>query len=192
MINNPLGMILNDIHYIQMVSKDEKVRSRIQNLEKHFAYITDVISNLLSFSSQTKQSDETIDINTTIQEMKHLLAFYIEAMDIGIKHTYEQDILSVQIPSNEFKQILLNLIKNSIEAFTDSGNIHISTSIKSVDTIPFAIINYTDDGPGISQERINDIFLPSQFFKRLAVYSEPFCQYTFFKKISGFPSFLSS
>jgi len=165
-INNPLGMILNDIHYIQVVSKDEKVRTRIQNLEKHFGYITDVISNLLSFSAQAKQSDEIIDINATIQEMKHLLAFYVEAMGIQIEHTHEQDILPVHIPSNEFKQILLNLIKNSIEAFSDSGNIHISTSIKSSDGNKIVLVQYTDDGPGISQERINDIFLPFNSTKK--------------------------
>jgi len=159
-INNPLGMILNDLHFLKVISKDNRIQERIQNLEKHFGYITDVISNLLSFSDQKKPQTGTVEINSTIRELMHLLDFYVKTKHVELVFASDEESLSIRIYANELKQILLNLIKNSIEAFIGKGIIRIRTDrITGSDGDSIRIV-VEDNGPGIALERINDIFLP--------------------------------
>ncbi len=165
-INNPLGMILNDLHFIKLVSKDNRVQERVQNLEKHFGFITEVISNLLSFSDQKKPETGTVEINRTIHEMTHLLKYYVKSKNVEIEFYSEQETLHIKISANELKQILLNLIKNSIEAFTTKGIISIRTDMVINNEDEFIRIVLEDDGPGISLERTNDIFLPFSSTKK--------------------------
>jgi len=159
-INNPLGMILNDLHFIKVISKDNRIQERIQNLEKHFGFITDVISNLLSFSDQKKPESGTVEINSTIRELMHLLDFYVRTKNVELVFFSDEDSLNIRIYANELKQILLNLIKNSIEAFSGKGIIRIRTDRISDNGDDSIRIVVEDNGPGIALERINDIFLP--------------------------------
>jgi len=167
-INNPLGMILNDLHYLKMTGKDDKIQARVQNLEKHFGFITDVISNLLSFSDQKKPETGTVEINSTIREMTHLLDFYIKTKNVEIRFDSTEEKTHIRISANELKQILLNLIKNSIEAFPDGGLITIRTFRSKIEEEDRVCIVVQDDGPGIARERINDIFLPFNSTKKIS------------------------
>lgn len=56
----------------------------------------------------------------------------------------------------ELRQIILNLVKNSIEAMPAGGNIHIllKSTGESID------ISVTDTGPGIDPDKRKSIFLP--------------------------------
>jgi len=165
-INNPLGMILNDLHFIKVISKDDRVQERVQNLEKHFGFITDVISNLLSFSDQKKPETGTVEINSTIREMMHLLDFYVKTKNVELVFSSGEERLNIRMSANGLKQILLNLIKNSIEAFTEKGMIRIRTDrVAGGDGDSIRII-VGDNGPGIALGRINDIFLPFNSTKK--------------------------
>ncbi len=165
-INNPLGMVLNDLHFIKMISRDDRVHASVQNLEKHFGFITDVVSNLLSFSDQKMIDGGTIEINSTITEMIHLLGLYVKTKNVELKFETTEEKMYVNISANELKQILLNLIKNSIEAFPGGGCISMRTDRIETDADESIQIIIVDDGPGISQERINDIFLPFNSTKK--------------------------
>lgn len=165
-INNPLGMILNDLHFIKMVSQDTRVQERVQNLEKHFGFITEVISNLLSFSDQKKPETGTVEINSTIREMTHLLDYYVKTKSVELVFSSKEDYLHIRISANELKQILLNLIKNSIEAFTQEGVIRILTDKFVRTDEEFVRIVLEDNGPGIALEKTSDIFLPFNSTKK--------------------------
>ena len=159
-INNPLGMILNDLHFLKLVSKDTRIQSRVSNLEKHFGFITGVVSNLLSFSDREEPGEGTIELNSTIAELLHLLEYYARSESVELTFDPAEEQLHVRISGNELKQILLNLIKNSIEAFTSGGTIQIATRRQQDNGTDSAYIHVKDDGPGIAEERINDLFLP--------------------------------
>jgi two-component system NtrC family sensor kinase len=165
-INNPIGMILNDLHFLKVVSKDERIQNRVGNLEKHFGFITEVISNLLSFSHERESENKAVEINSAVQELVRLLNHYVERNDSRLAFSPQAGELHAAINANELKQVLLNLIKNSIEAFTGGGTIRIETRESVVDGEQCAQVDVIDDGPGISADNMNDVFLPFKSAKK--------------------------
>jgi ABC-type multidrug transport system ATPase subunit len=161
-INNPIGMILNDLHFLKVTGSDVRVQQRVSNLEKHFGYITSVVSNLLTFSEQRPVASTETVVNGTIRELLHLLQFYVETKRVRITFdtTETGEPFVISMPAHKLKQVLLNLIKNSLEAFSGPGTIGIRTRLASTPDGRYCTIVVEDDGPGFDPASLSSAFLP--------------------------------
>ncbi|KEF37185.1 histidine kinase [Schinkia azotoformans MEV2011] len=80
--------------------------------------------------------------------------------NVSIKFTdkVNEDDLSIYIDKNQIKQVLINLIQNAIEEMHAGGEINIvlnkDTSTNRVE------ISVIDQGSGIDQEVLNNLFTP--------------------------------
>lgn len=75
-----------------------------------------------------------------------------------------QDNILVSVNRNQIKQVIFNLVQNSVR-HTDEKNgvITISTNISDKFTDNFLTLNITDNGTGIPKEHLNEIF--DRFFR---------------------------
>ena len=58
------------------------------------------------------------------------------------------------------KQVILNLLKNSFEAMSSGGEIHIAATLMTENDTRAVCVTFRDTGPGICDENPNNIFLP--------------------------------
>lgn len=159
-INNPLTAVYNYIEYLDHKVESPDLVKIIRNLKDEVQTIAYVTKNLMTFSDSQQNRHEKVEINSLFEETINLLNFNAQYKNISIifsKHT--EDIL-LQIDPIEFKQIVLNLLKNSFESIVDGGIIHISTSIEIHEYLPQAKIVISDNGPGISLKNRFKIFTP--------------------------------
>jgi len=73
-----------------------------------------------------------------------------------IKITKSLQNITIKLHPNEFLQVMLNLIKNAIDAIETNGEITITLKQKNKQTI----ISVEDNGKGVSTEDINKVFNP--------------------------------
>jgi signal transduction histidine kinase/ABC-type molybdenum transport system ATPase subunit/photorepair protein PhrA len=160
-INNPLEIVYNYLKYIKLSFADAKLHGMVDELHEEITYIAGIVRNLLSLSGSAKAEREEIDINELIRSTIGLLRH--SAVDKNISFTFEsrEKELFLTVNRNEFKQVILNLVKNSFEAMPGGGGIGISTSsVAGEDGRPRARIEFTDTGPGIQGSNLNDVFIP--------------------------------
>lgn len=62
----------------------------------------------------------------------------------------------IHCDENKIKQVLINVFQNAIEAMPNGGTIHVSTELQENKVL----IQVTDDGYGISNERIKKLGEP--------------------------------
>ena len=72
--------------------------------------------------------------------------------------TCESEYLTIQIDEEMIEQVLINLLKNAIEALGDQINGKIELLGKYTDS--GVIIDVSDNGPGIIKEALSRIFVP--------------------------------
>lgn len=156
--HNPIGKMLPN--YMQQLSaywKEEKhfISSELTGLNAKIQHIKNIVVMQQSLS-KNNQMDERLDINSLLEDA--ILINSIEKHGINIHRDYSK------IPECEFDkvkilQILINLIKNSLESLLESKvkekTLLLRTKMLDSGSVQ---IEVTDNGLGISQENISKIF----------------------------------
>jgi len=100
----------------------------------------------------------TIDIHDLIRHVLYLLKDEIENLGIRVNLNIHQEDLTIDGDKNMIEQVLINLVKNSIQAIEESEKkeIIIEGYIRENKTL----ITITDSGEGITKENMERIFIP--------------------------------
>lgn len=96
----------------------------------------------------------TIDLNDYVQRRKRFMEQMCRKENISLELQLSNDNIPVNIDVTLFEQVLVNIIKNSIESIGSNGKISITTSCT-----PASIV-ITDNGSGISKEEERHLFSP--------------------------------
>lgn len=154
-IRNPLG----SIELMANLTKEDIVSGNYNSdyLNKILLEISDLkslITAYLNFSRPYLAKPENVDLNHLVDEIFALFKEQLFKKKISIeKQIINENVL---FDPGHLKQILINLISNSIEAIDDHGAIEIES--KTNNEIIQIII--CDTGKGIFKEDLNKIFNP--------------------------------
>ncbi len=159
-INNPLEIIYTYLSYMKYKFRGPELHKMLDTLHEQISDIATIVSNLLSFSDNTANSEEDLDINDEIKNVLNLIEHSAEDKNITLQFTPFGQELLIRANKHEIKQVMLNLLKNSFEAMPTGGEIVIHTRRTVEADTRFAQIIFQDTGPGISHENPNNIFLP--------------------------------
>lgn len=99
---------------------------------------------------------ETLPLNNIVTEALELLLPELENRGITVHQKLGRHLPESPFDPAQIKQVLVNLVKNAMQAMTRGGELTLATGA-SAEGVWFSI---EDTGAGISQEQINDIFKP--------------------------------
>jgi signal transduction histidine kinase len=115
-----------------------------------------LVKKLLIFSRPIDKKMKLANLNKLINEVVGFLN--IENGKIQVECNLNQDLPFVNIDENSIKQVIINILENSLEAMTNGGTININSALdKENDNIEIQI---SDNGQGIPDEILNKIFEP--------------------------------
>lgn len=153
-INNPLFIIQN---YLEIIKGDINGYSEeFGKIEKELSRIMDIIGSLLSFSHSRPVGSGSINLNELMEEVLLLLNHRFREKRIELKTELTAAPVVIPGDENRFKQLLMNLYGNSIEAVLNNGEI--STRLKILDDR--AEVTIRDNGNGIPEDLRDRIFKP--------------------------------
>lgn len=95
-------------------------------------------------------------LNEVVEETLSLLRPEIENRNQELVKKLAKDLPTASFDAAQIKQVLVNLLKNAMQAITRGGTITVKTGSSS-DSV---YVSVCDDGPGIPQEQLNRIFEP--------------------------------
>ena len=124
-----------------------------------------IIRSLLDLSRQTQTYVEPVDLNRAIDDALRILYNQYKKLSVDIEKDYG-DVPAVEGNFANLGQVLLNIIKNALQALPDgNGRVFLTTRYQAgTDTVAFEC---RDTGAGIPAASLKDIFKP--FFTTKAV-----------------------
>ena len=158
-INNPLEIIINCLDYLNINIDNYDFRKKIHYIEEEIDRISGIIKNLNSYT-QPGERVSRVNISRLLSEMIDLLKPHSRAHNTILKYYPENENVFININSGEIKQVLLNIVKNSIDAIEDDGEIKIFDKIERTDDKDNLLIVVEDNGIGIPDSESKDVFLP--------------------------------
>lgn len=154
-IRNPLTSINTFIDLIPYKLQDEQFRKELVTItKKEINRMNELITQLIDYTKPAIRQPTSFYIHEVLEEV--LILFSNQCKKNRIQIVKDMSRISVFADRNQIKQVLVNIILNSIESIEGGGEIRIST-LKG-DTAGSIVIK--DNGCGIAQEHINKIFQP--------------------------------
>jgi PAS domain S-box-containing protein len=132
-----------ELHEHAMIIVDE-----VQRLEK-------ILKEILSFVKGVKFTKQKIDLNELIENIVKFSQSEILEKGNTITEDLSESPISVSIDSDRIREAILNIIMNANRA-TESGTVTVRTKLANHD----ALIEISDEGCGIRQEELKNIFSP--------------------------------
>jgi signal transduction histidine kinase len=162
-ISNPIAVLQNYLMVLGLkLDGRPGLAADLDIIGREIGRIGEINDQLRDLSGQvTVQAAEPVDLSVLISDV---LTFFRQSL----AHTHGIDLcLNLQdglpiVPSNrkKIRQILGNLIKNAIEAITDSGVIRVAAEVTpaSAELPPEVKISVEDNGPGVLFPNVDDVF----------------------------------
>lgn len=163
-ISNPLGVIQNYITLLaEKVGQSQTISQELSIIHKEIERISNISKQLGDLSSSSVPTHSTrTDINEVLTDTVNLFQKSLPLhSDISINFVPPANMPVLWMKTNLLKQILGNLIINSIDALKDGGSIEIhchhvpETDLLSPEEV---VITVSDNGPGVPPSIVNSIF----------------------------------
>jgi signal transduction histidine kinase len=154
-IRNPLGGIeLLAGLTREDLAKEDKKYDYLDRILKEINRLKLLIVSYLNFSRPSPAIPEPVNVKEIVQEISEIYRKRLQDKKISFFEDTADGI--ILFDPAQLKQVLINLISNSIESVPSEGNISISYEKNGLNNL----ISVCDDGPGIDEKDINNIFSP--------------------------------
>ena len=142
--------------------QNKKVAETLERVRERVTHIVDIIRTQRS-DNQSSMTWKNIDLRHTILSTVKLQQDSIDKRGIQVHIDCEYAPQEIRIQESQFHQMLVNLVKNSIEAIderiqSDRFDETPSISIKAYINEDFLCLDVADNGIGIAQKNLKLIF----------------------------------
>lgn len=156
-LSNPLNIISGNADYLLIDKKEsDEGYEELKVIIEETTRITKSIRQLLNFSKPVTLMREPVNINDILTEIMEKSVFISGNKEIEFKKNLNKKLPEISADRDLIRDVLLNIINNSIQAVASKGTITIKTSEEENQIN----IEITDTGAGISKENLEKIFKP--------------------------------
>lgn len=135
----------------------------LQIIEKESDRLKSMVEELLDFSRFTsgriELSLEIVNMTDIVKSINKQLMPRAKNNNIDFLLNYDHEVIMTRVDKNRIKQVLINLLDNSLK-FTEAGGVIMTNLISREDTI---VIEVIDTGIGIDSEEIS--LITGKFYK---------------------------
>ena len=155
-LNNPLTSIVG---YTELISDDipeGPARQKLDKMLREAQRMKRIIENLLRFARQNSLERKSANLEVLLQDVLALREYHLHNHDIEVEVQIEPGLPAVALDEDQFKQILLNLLNNSIDAL--EGNSKKRIRIEASCNNGRVMLCFDDNGYGFTD--LNRVFDP--------------------------------
>jgi nitrogen fixation/metabolism regulation signal transduction histidine kinase len=154
----------HDDHYELKSEGADDLKEGLNTIENRSKGLIKFIDAYREYTSLPSPKMKTVRLQSLIEKVSMLMNQEIKKHDITFHHECSSEYLTIQADEEMIEQVLINLLKNAVEALSETNN----PTLKLIgrydeNSVKIEII---DNGSGIIKEAIDRIFVPFFTTKR--------------------------
>ncbi|QDR79881.1 ATP-binding protein [Sporomusa termitida] len=154
-VRNPMTTVRGYLQIFQRKAELAKYHSQIAIMIEEIDRANAIITEFLSLAKNKKIEIRRANLNAVIQALAPLLQADALRRGHDLRLTLA-DLPEFDFDENEIRQLILNLVRNGLEAMTDSGLVTISTAVRGAEIE----LTITDQGCGMPPAILEKIGTP--------------------------------
>jgi PAS domain S-box-containing protein len=163
-INQPLAAIVSNgsagLRWLGRESPNiERAKVTLNNIIQAGQRAGEIVESLWAIGKKENRTRVPLNLNGLIREVLSIVETELQSHHIAPRNTFDETIPEILADQVQLQQVILNLIKNAVEAMSavdpNSRLLHIKTELDESQNI---IVTVQDSGPGIDPQNIKRIF----------------------------------
>lgn len=160
-LNSPLTAILgNSQLLLRKTSSSDPSNSLLSDINKCGIRCKNIIKSLLTFSRQDEYVFEAFSLNEAVTQVIQLLKYQLEKNELHIYLELDENLPLMEGSQQQIEQIIVNLIINARDALDSSCKTLKEMLIKTSFSEMEIQLIVQDNGIGIEEGRLSEIFHP--------------------------------
>jgi signal transduction histidine kinase len=165
-IRNPLGSIKASAQYLSETSaQPEDGTEFLDIIVDEVDRLNRVVSSFLDYARPGHTDPKPIYVDAAVRLTLQFLRPECDSADVTLHVTMDPDLPKVRIDIEHLRQVLINLVQNSVQAMPSGGDIFVETRTQDRFRIGggarrWVQISVRDTGPGIAPDLLANLFVP--------------------------------
>lgn len=164
-LNQPLTAILNYAGVLEELAaavsgaQGEVLRDIVKKVTDQTGRAGEIIRRLRTFVAKRELEREIQDMNRTVEEALALGTVGTSYVDVRVKTDLAPELPPVRIDRVQIQQVMINLLRNAVEAMQASPQRELRVSTMRDDD-GFVRVSVADKGIGLAPEVVSSLFQP--------------------------------
>ncbi|MEK7476490.1 MAG: ATP-binding protein [Candidatus Coatesbacteria bacterium] len=160
-LSNPLLGLLGNAEYLATkFAPGDPVREKLDLMIREATRMKRTLEDLRAFTRPNVKNRIRVDLNSLVEEALGLIVHDAEKAGVGRTTSLQPGGAAAFASSDQIRQVLLNLVLNSLQAMPEGGTLSVSTSWRDQDGRRIAVVRVEDTGRGIRPEDLARITEP--------------------------------
>ena len=142
---------------LDKIGKGDVIES-LEKVQNHIKYLSQIMDDFRDFFKPDR-AKESVNIEDIIRKSLGLIRHSMKKNRIKIDVSFES-LKKIETYNNELIQVFLNILKNAEDIIKHRKTENALVVIRTYEKDGFVVVDITDNAGGISEDIINDIFLP--------------------------------
>ncbi len=159
-IKNPLGIIRSTAEILgKRISKVAPGNEHLASIiVEETSRLNNIVTEFLDFARPSDPKMISTSLNSLVERVNVFMEPEFTTKSISSVLKLDPSIPEIKMDGEKIYQVLLNIVVNAVQAMEGGGSLTIETQGGHDSTV--GIIKITDSGPGMSKEKIEQIFKP--------------------------------
>jgi signal transduction histidine kinase len=159
-INNPLEAVVNLLYLMRSESSREQLERYLEEAERELARVTEITTQTLRFYREPNKPTQT-ELANVLESVLVLYQSRLAAANIFVEREIRESFFTVLSSPGELRQVVANIIGNSIDSMRYGGRLCIRISRETAAHGAAAVrLTIADTGSGIPAHLLPKIFEP--------------------------------
>jgi len=173
-IRNPLGAIKGAAQLLadppEGLSLDPASREFLGIILEEVDRLDRVVGSVLDLSRSHDGASVPTDVNAIVRRTLQILSAEPGSEELKTELALDASLPRVAIDPEQLRQVLMNLVRNASQAMKGRGKVVVTTRVRfgrgtrpgvvPGSDEPFVEVTVADNGPGISQKALENLFMP--------------------------------
>jgi len=156
-IKNPLMVIGGMASQVERrLAEDPAAQEKLQIIQREVKRLETFLGELRDFLRPVPPSKREIDLNRVIQDVQGLMMEAAREKGVTMEDRLDPRLPKIEADPNQLEQVLVNLVKNALEATEENGRIVLASGCRD-EQVWFSV---HDTGKGMPAEVLEKIFHP--------------------------------
>jgi len=158
-VRNPLNAIKGAVVYLKdKYGYEQELREFTEIMEEEIVRLEKFISSFLSttFDDLEKQK---VDLNRILKKIESFTALQVKSIPVTLSFQYG-NVGSLRLNPFQVEHAILNVVNNALSVLKDGGHISVATRKELKLGGFYAVVEITDNGPGMPKEIIQSLSQP--------------------------------